>query len=127
MAKAQDPSKYLPLSETTFYTMVCLVQPLHGYAIMQKVKEISRGTVQIGAGTLYTIFSTLEKEALIKMVSEADRRKTYTLTPKGEQVLLLQIHRLQIMSDNGRNAAMLLTHGPYTLRTGGYRETENNP
>ena len=108
MVKTADPSKYLPLSETTFYTMLCLVEPMHGYALMQKVKDISQGTVQLGAGTLYTIFSTLEKEELIKMVSEADRRKTYALTGKGKQLLLQQIHRLEIMASNGQRAMQLL-------------------
>lgn len=102
MGKTEDPVQYLPLSETTFYTMVCLVEPMHGYALMQKVSEISQGTVTLGAGTLYTIFSNLEKEALIKMVSEADRRKTYVLTEKGKQVLVLQLQRLEIMAENGR-------------------------
>ena len=110
MVKTDDPSKYLPLSETTFYTMLSLVEPMHGYALMQRVKALSQGTVQIGAGTLYTIFSTLEKEALIRMVSEVERRKTYALTLKGEQVLLQQIQRLQIMAENGRNAARQLNH-----------------
>lgn len=108
MAKTDNPSKYLPLSETTFYTMISLVEPMHGYALMQKVKEISQGMVQIGAGTLYTIFATLEKEGLIEMVSEADRRKTYALTPRGKQVLLLQIRRLKIMARNGQNVVPLL-------------------
>jgi DNA-binding PadR family transcriptional regulator len=109
MAEKNDPSKYLPLSETTFYTMTCLAEePMHGYALMQRVKETSQGTVQIGAGTLYTIFSTLEKEGLIKMISEADRRKTYALTPKGKQVLLQQIHRIQIMALNGQKVMACL-------------------
>jgi DNA-binding PadR family transcriptional regulator len=102
MTKKDSLTKYLPLSETTFYTMVCLVEPMHGYALMQKAKELSQGTVQVGAGTLYTIFSTLEKEGLIMMISEADRRKTYTLTAKGKQVLVQHIRRLEIMTANGR-------------------------
>ena len=111
MVKTKDPLKYLPLSDTTFYTMVCLAdEPMHGYTLMQKVKEISRGTVQIGAGTLYTIFSTLEKEALIEMISETDRRKTYDLTPKGRQVLLAQIQRLAIMTENGQRVAKHLNN-----------------
>jgi DNA-binding PadR family transcriptional regulator len=109
MVKTDDPTKYLPLSETTYYTMLCLVvEPMHGYALMQKVSEVSQGMVALGAGTLYTIFSTLEKENLLEMVSEADRRKTYALTPKGKQVLLLQIRRLEIMTQNGQNVANLL-------------------
>ncbi len=103
MVETKEISKYLPLSETTFYTMLCLAEePLHGYALMQKVNEISQGTISLGAGTLYTIFSTLEKEALIEMVSEADRRKTYALTSKGKDVLRLQIQRLEIMVLNSQ-------------------------
>ncbi len=108
MVKTNDPTKYLPLSETTFYTMLCLVEPMHGYALMQKAKEISQGTVQIGAGTLYTIFSNLEKEEMIKMVSEADRRKTYALTSKGRHVLLQQIQRLEIMAKVSQSAKKLI-------------------
>lgn len=108
MVKTNDPTKYLPLSETTFYTMLCLVEPMHGYALMQKANEVSQGTVQIGAGTLYTIFSNLEKEEMIKMVSEADRRKTYALTSKGKQVLLQQILRLEIMAKVGQSAKKML-------------------
>jgi DNA-binding PadR family transcriptional regulator len=51
---------------------------------------------------MYGAFSTLEKEGLITMVKEEERRKTYTLTGKGKQVLTEQIHRLQIMARNGR-------------------------
>jgi len=109
MVKTEDPVNYLPLSETTFYTMICLVEPMHGYALMQKVKDISQDTVQLGAGTLYTIFSTLEKEALIEMISEADRRKTYKLTPKGMHVLRLQIQRLHIMVANGQQVVNQLS------------------
>ena len=55
---------------------------------MQKVAEISQGTVSVGPGTLYGAFSTLEKEGLIVKVKEEDRRKCYVLTLKGQQVLL---------------------------------------
>ncbi len=86
--------------------MLCLAEaPMHGYALMQRVKEISQGAVLLGAGTLYTIFSTLEKEGLIQMVSEMDRRKTYALTPKGEQVLRKQIERLELMVENSHKMA----------------------
>lgn len=108
MVKKEDLSKYLPLSETTFYTMICLVKPMHGYVLMQKVTEISQGIVHLGAGTLYTIFSTLEKEGLIEMVSESDRRKTYILTPKGKQLLLQQIHRIEIMALNSQDFKQLI-------------------
>ncbi len=94
--------KYLPLSEATYYIMLTLVEPLHGYGVMQKVQEISQGTVTIGPGTLYGAFSTLEKEKLIIMVREEERRKCYTLTEKGQQILAEQIRRMEIMTANGQ-------------------------
>ena len=93
--------KYLPLTESTYYIMLALIEPLHGYGVMQEVEQISQGTVKVGPGTLYGVFSTLEKEGLIIKVKEEERRKCYTLTGKGRQVLALQIERLEIMRANG--------------------------
>jgi DNA-binding PadR family transcriptional regulator len=93
--------KYLPLTEATYYTLLALTEPRHGYIVMQKVREISRGTVDIGPGTLYGVFSTLQKEGLIFKVKEENRRKTYALTPKGKAVLREQIARLEIMVRGG--------------------------
>ena len=95
--------KYLPLSESTYYILLALIEPLHGYGVMQKVEAISQGMVRLGAGTLYGAFQTLEKEGLIRMVAEAERRKNYILTPKGRQVLAHQINRLAVMLENGRD------------------------
>jgi DNA-binding PadR family transcriptional regulator len=96
-------TKYLPLSEATFYILLSLVEPLHGYGVMQKVEAISEGTVTIGPGTLYGAFTSLEKDMLIKMVKEEDRRKSYLLTARGRQVLAEQIRRLEIMNNNGKS------------------------
>ena len=101
MVNDKQIRKYLPLTESTFYILLTLQEPLHGYAVMQTVREISQGTVEIGPGTLYGAFTNLEKEGLIVMVSEENRRKSYTLTPKGQRVLLAQIESLQIMCDLG--------------------------
>lgn len=93
--------KYLPLTEATYYIMLTLIEPLHGYGVMQRVEQISHGTVKVGPGTLYGAFASLEKEGLIKMVKEEERRKCYQLTDAGRQVLLGQIDRLEIMNANG--------------------------
>lgn len=99
-------TKYLPLTEATYYILLALVEPLHGYGIMQKVEGMSEGTVSIGPGTMYGAFTNLEKEGLIQMVKEEDRRKSYILTDKGRQVLSEQIRRLEIMTRNGRTILM---------------------
>ena len=103
-----DTKKYLPLTESTYYIMLTLVEPLHGYAVMQKIEVISKGTVKVGPGTLYGAFTSLEKEGLIVKVKEENRRKSYVLTPKGKKVLMNQIKRLEIMTQNGLSAIDLL-------------------
>ena len=97
----EDTNKYLPLTESTYYVMLTLTEPLHGYAVMKKVEGISKGTVKVGPGTLYGAFASLEKEGLIVKVKEENRRKSYLLTPKGKNVLANQIRRLRIMTESG--------------------------
>ncbi len=104
MAKEKKPSEYLPLTEATYYIMLTLVKPLHGYGVMQEVETLSEGAVTIGPGTLYGVFSTLESEKLIEMVREEGRRKEYLLTEKGQAVLQAQLDRLQEMVRLGQRA-----------------------
>ena len=97
-----DLSKYLPLSEASYYVLLALDQPRHGYAVMQAVEAMSGGSVTIGPGTLYGAFGTLEKQKLIEKVSEEERRKTYALTALGRDVLAEQVARLELMVRNAR-------------------------
>ena len=106
-----DFAKILPLSEATYYVLAALDEPLHGYALMQKVESMSQGNVVIGPGTLYGAFTTLEKQDLIEKVSEEDRRKTYALTLRGRQVLAEQVRRLTVMVRNGQAALNYLAKG----------------
>lgn len=100
---AKDPiGKYLPLTESTYFILLALTQPLHGYAVMQRVEEITGGKVTIGPGTLYGAFSTLESQGLIIKVDEDGRRKSYLLTEKGLKVLKAQHDRLELMVDCGQ-------------------------
>ena len=93
--------KYLPLTESTAYILLALTEPLHGYGVMQKVEEMSEGTVKLGPGTLYGAFSNLEKEELIIKVNEGERRKSYGLTEKGKALLQEHIRRIEILAKNG--------------------------
>ena len=101
-------SRYLPLSEATFYVLACLNEPMHGYAIMQKVDMLSGGSVSIGPGTLYGAFATLEKQGLIVKLREEERRKIYGMTELGRTVLSEQVRRLDIMAATGKKTLSLL-------------------
>ena len=87
---------YLPLTQATYYILLSLTQPLHGYGIMQRVESMSEGEVKLGPGTLYGALSKLEKQGLIRKEGESgdNRRKQYILTNEGWQVIELEFKRL---------------------------------
>lgn len=100
MISAKKLNEILPLTEATFYILLSLSTPQHGYAVMQDVEQMSNGTVQLGPGTLYGAFNNLEENKLISKVDEVERRKIYALTEPGKQVLQAQADRLAIMLEN---------------------------
>ena len=57
--------KYIPLTEATYYILLSLVKPMHGYGIMQMVEEMTNGEVKLGPGTLYGNTTKLLKEKLM--------------------------------------------------------------
>jgi len=89
--------KHLPLTEATYYILLALVTPKHGYAVMQEAEEISEGTLRLAPGTIYGALSTLEEGKLIQMAGKDGRRKIYQITGKGLDILKEQIRRLRIM------------------------------
>lgn len=89
-------NKYLPLTETTYYILLALMEPGHGYYIMQKVEELSDGKVRIAAGTMYGAIENLIKQGLICSIASPDpRRKVYQITQQGFEVLKLEAARLR--------------------------------
>lgn len=89
-------NKILPLTETTFFILISLIEPSHGYAIMQKVEELSNGRVRIAAGTMYGATENLLKQKLIREVPSDDkRRRVYLLTEAGKEILELETTRLK--------------------------------
>lgn len=94
--------KYIPMSETAFYILFFLQDPQHGYGIGQKVEEISNGEVNIGAGTMYGTLSKMQKDGLIKFIEKEDNRKIYQITDLGQEVLEIEIKRINRLYKNSR-------------------------
>ena len=63
------------------------LEPLHGYGIGVRITQMSKGTFQVNAGSLFPAFRRLERSGLIEAewrVTENNRRaKWYVLTPAG--------------------------------------------
>lgn len=93
----------LALTETTYYILLSLHKPRHGYGIMQQTEKMSKGRVRLAAGTLYGALNTLcEKGWIIPLPSEDDsRRKEYALTEAGRKILTQEVRRLRELAENG--------------------------
>ena len=91
------------LTEAVYYILLSLIQPLHGYGIMQRVQQMSSGRVNLAAGTLYGALSTLVARGWIEeLPSQVDsRRKEYVLTDLGRDALDAELARLQELVTNG--------------------------
>ena len=91
---------YVPMSETAFYILYCLQKPMHGYNIVQIVKEMTNDEVVIGPGTMYGTLSKMEKDGLICFVEEIDKRKLYVISELGKEILDLEIKRIERLYTN---------------------------
>lgn len=49
----------LALTESTYYILLSLYHPQHGYGIMQQTEQLSGGRVRLAAGTLYGALNAL--------------------------------------------------------------------
>lgn len=92
------------LTEAVYYILLSLFMPLHGYGIMQRVKEMSNGRVSLGAGTLYGALNTLvEKGFILPYKSTANsRRKEYVISEQGKSAIKEELIRLEELIENGK-------------------------
>lgn len=95
--------KYNPMTEATYYTLLALKEPRHGYAIMQFVGNLTDGRIQMGTGTLYTMLGRLVEDELILILSNQNGKKTYRITEVGDELLQLEINRLRKQLKNGED------------------------
>ncbi len=70
---------------------VVALEPVHGYAIAQRLQQVSRDVVQVPQGSLYPALHRLENRGLLTadwMETETGREaKFYRLTRKGRSQL----------------------------------------
>ena len=92
----------LVLTESTYYILLSLVTPQHGYGIMQQTEQMSAGRVRLAAGTLYGALNALcDKGWIIQLpIEDGSRKKQYKLTDKGLQVLKGELDRLRQLVAN---------------------------
>ena len=91
------------LTEATYYILLSLCSPQHGYGIMQQAEALSHGRVRLAAGTLYGALNTLcDKGWIIQLpTDDGSRRKEYKLTQSGLDILKKEVRRLRELAENG--------------------------
>ena len=82
---------------------IVAVQPMHGYAIAQRLQQISGDIVQVPGGSLYPALHRLENRGLVKAdwkETETGREgKVYRLTKKGRSLLEAQAASWQRLAE----------------------------
>ena len=73
----RDNAKSGALTEVTFYILLSLYTPKHGYAVMQFVEEKTGGRLSLGAGTLYGALNSLQDK---KWIEPYPKRRTSMIT-----------------------------------------------
>ena len=98
-----DKNQRTPLTEAVYYILLSIITPLHGYGIIQKVKEMSDGRLVLAAGTLYGAINNLLAKGWITTAGEDERKKEYIITESGRTVLEKELGRLEELVKNGRD------------------------
>lgn len=93
---------YVPMTESGFYILFCLKRPQHGYGISHQVKQMTGGDLTISAGTMYGTLSKMEKDGLIAFVKEEEKRKLYQITELGQEILNLELRRIERLYKNSK-------------------------
>jgi DNA-binding PadR family transcriptional regulator len=102
-ARRRLPQQYLPLTVPVFHILLSLSdRDLHGYAIIQDIRERTDGEVELTASTLYAAIKRLLDGRLIEELDtrpgpedDDPRRRYYRITQLGTDVARLETARLE--------------------------------
>ena len=92
------------LTEAVYYILLSLLEPRHGYGIMQNAESLSNGRVKLAAGRLYGALNTLlDKGWITALPGERNsRKKEYVITETGLDALHQELTRLEELVTNGK-------------------------
>lgn len=93
------------LTESMFYVLMALHSgPMCGIDIAAFIDRRTKGRLQIGPATLYTVLGKFEKEEYIQETKVEGRKRTYVITEKGSGAYREELIRLKqcILDAEGR-------------------------
>ena len=103
------PRKSLELmTESMLYTLMAMqTGPRCGTEISAYVEALTRGGVQLGPGTLYTILNKFLEVGYLREVAVEGRKRTYALTAEGRAAYGQELERLRRCLRDAASAAVL--------------------
>ena len=88
---------YLPMTETAFYILLSLSEPRHGYGIAKFVSELTKERIKLGSGTIYGTLTKMQRDHLIAIFDDSDKRVIYEITDNGKSLLKAEIERIKLI------------------------------
>ena len=106
----RDPATLIPLKHSTYQVLLALSdgESMHGYAIMQAIKDMTQGNETILPGTLYAALARMVDEGLVeeREISDAASggppRRYYRRTAFGRAVARAESERLRALLEIAR-------------------------
>jgi transcriptional regulator len=100
-SKKSEPRDLFPGALEMMILQSLRRQPMHGYALVQHIKQRSNDLLQVEEGSLYPALQRMLKEKLVTAeweISASNRRvRTYRITPPGIKHLEREVSRLDRM------------------------------
>ena len=88
-------AKFQTLTEQMFYILLCLKNECCGMDIMDRIPAMTAGRVNVGSGTLYNLLEQFQQEGMIRETRVEGRRRSYILTPKGQETRETEYQRIK--------------------------------
>lgn len=91
---------YTPMTETAYYILLSLTEPRHGYGIIKNVEEITDSRIRLGSGTVYGTLTKMQRDGIITVFADEERRTVYEVTETGKKLMRAEIERLKELYEN---------------------------
>ena len=100
----QNYYKQGQLTDVAYMVLASLTTPRHGYLIMSRVQDLTRGSATIGPASLYTTLKKLTEAGFIRLLDETDNKKIYCITDEGLATLKVEIDKRERYAAYGKQA-----------------------
>jgi len=94
------------LTEAVYYILLSLLEPRHGYGIMQNAEQLSGGRVRLAAGTLYGALNTLLEKGWIAALPGAAKELACLVVMNTASIQLLPTTVVSIRAGLGCSSPM---------------------